>query len=145
MVGLIVAGHVCYALGMRSAVEAVVGRLRSVRYIDFTSSLSAQELQDKMSDAIAAVDKGAGVLVLTDLPGGTPCNKAVAAMMQTTELKVISGANVSMIVTACNERKNQSLNQLTELVIRSGQAAIKDMDLELGQLASATPSIADAL
>ncbi|NQZ51560.1 MAG: PTS mannose transporter subunit IIA [Moritella sp.] len=145
MIGIIVSGHACYALGMRSAVEALAGKPRGIRFIDFTASLTTDELQFKLVKAISEIDQGDGVLILTDLPGGTPCNRAVAEMVGDRNIKVISGANLSMIVDACQVRKGKSLVELTDAVVKVGRSAIKDMEQELNQLTRMESVITDEL
>lgn len=145
MIGIIVSGHICYALGMCSAVEALAGKHRGIRFIDFTGSLTTDELQSKFAKAISDIDQGDGVLVLTDLPGGTPCNRAVAEMVGDRNVKVISGTNLSMIIHACQVRKDKSLAALAKSVVAIGRSSIIDMDQELHQLTSIDSAMIDEL
>ena len=70
---------------------------------------------------LAALDQGDGVLMLSDLPGATPCNQACKAAPPHSAL--LSGLNLPMLIRAWNYR-HRTLEELTELVAEGGRAAI---------------------
>lgn len=76
-----------------------------------------------LSDILRAANHGAGVLIMTDLPGATPCNYASRAMGDGQRL--LSGLNLPMLIRAWNYRET-SLEELVELVIDGGRKAIME-------------------
>lgn len=68
-------------------------------------------------------DEGAGVLILTDLPGATPCNLATRAVSE--NHRIVSGLNLPMLIRAWNYRHN-SLNELVTRCIDGGKKAIME-------------------
>ncbi|RJX75258.1 PTS sugar transporter subunit IIA [Vibrio sinensis] len=145
MIGIIVSGHINFATGIKSAVDAIVGEQSSIEFIDFVPTITTEQLELQMRDAIERVNTGSGVLFLTDVVGGTPCNRAVAIMLERDDIKVIGGTNLAMITNACFERDGVSLEELAEIVLEIGQSTMKDMHAELKALESNSDEFEDCL
>lgn len=127
MIGIVVVGHINFASGIQSAVEAIVGEQPQIRFIDFLPSTSAEQLQQHMADAVAECQQGQGVLLMTDVMGGTPCNRAIALLANTPNITVVTGSNLPMIANACLERDELTLEQLVEFVISLGHQSISEV------------------
>ncbi|MGF1724786.1 PTS galactosamine/N-acetylgalactosamine transporter subunit IIA [Photobacterium nomapromontoriensis] len=145
MIGIIVSGHINFASGMRSAVEAITGEQEAIEFIDFIPSMTTEELENHMIDSIERINQGEGVLILTDIPGGSPCNRGLSIMLNRNDVKVIAGTNLPMIANACFERDGVTLAELVDIVTDIGHQSIKDMDKELAQLEAAEPVYQDDL
>lgn len=72
MIGLIVVGHINFASGLRSAVEAIAGEQPCVEYIDFVQDMGTDQLETHIRQAVDKCQNGDGVLVFTDVAGGPP-------------------------------------------------------------------------
>lgn len=131
MIGIIVSGHLNFATGMQSAAKAITGEQEQFVFIDFLESMSTSELEAEMRKAVADVDTGDGVLFLTDLVGGSPCNRAMSIMLDTPNVELLAGVNLAMIANAAFERDGCSLEELTEALIEIGSATMKNMRAEL--------------
>ncbi|MGF1779287.1 PTS galactosamine/N-acetylgalactosamine transporter subunit IIA [Vibrio nomapromontoriensis] len=136
MIGIIVSGHINFASGMKSAVEAIVGEQSGLEFIDFVPPMTTEQLEASMLTSIEKINSGSGVLILTDVPGGSPCNRAVSIMLKRDDVKVIAGVNLPMITNACFERDGVTINELVDIVSEIGSESIKDMEKELAQLES---------
>ncbi|BAC93304.1 phosphotransferase system, mannose/fructose-specific component IIA [Vibrio vulnificus YJ016] len=134
MIGIIVSGHINFATGMQSAVEAIVGEQDSLEFIDFVPTMTTEQLEEQMLSSIEKMNDGSGVLILTDVPGGSPCNRGVAIMLNRSDVKVVAGCNLPMITNACFERDGVSLAELTEIVCEIGAQSMKDMAKEIAML-----------
>ncbi|SUG56029.1 putative PTS system IIA component [Salmonella enterica subsp. diarizonae] len=77
MIGIVVSGHIHFASGMESAVRAIAGEQPQMVFVDFVENLSTDMLEEELRNAADRVDSGDGVLFLTDIPGGSPCNRAL--------------------------------------------------------------------
>lgn len=130
MIGIVVSGHINFASGVQSAVGAIAGEQAQMRFVDFVETMSTDDLEGELRAAAAEVNTGDGVLFLTDIPGGSPSNRATAIMMDTPLVEVIGGANLPMIANAAFERDDVDLNELVEIVLEIGHACIKDMRKE---------------
>lgn len=131
MIGIVVSGHLNFASGVQSAVRAIAGEQEQMQFVDFVESMSTDELEAQLRKAAAEVNSGKGVLFLTDIPGGSPSNRATAIMMDTEQVEVIGGANLPMIANAAFERDGVELNELVEILLEIGTSCIQDMRQQL--------------
>lgn len=134
MIGIIVSGHINFATGMQSAVEAIVGEQASLEFIDFVPTMTTEQLEEQMLTSINKMNDGSGVLILTDVPGGSPCNRGVSIMLSRDDVRVVAGCNLPMITNACFERDDVSLEELADIVCEIGAQSMKDMAKEIAQL-----------
>lgn len=144
MIGLIVSGHLNFASGMASAVKAIAGEQQDIVFIDFVESISPDELEKQMRQAIESMDCQQ-YLFLTDLPGGTPCNRAMAIMMQNPAVEVLAGVNLPMIVNAAFEREGCSTLELVQTLREIGHDSIQDIREQLAQIDSTDAKEEDGL
>lgn len=127
MIGIVVSGHINFASGMKSAVKAIVGEPKQMCFVDFIESMSTDELEIALRTAAQEVDSGEGVLFLTDIPGGSPANRASVILMDTANIEVLAGVNLPMIANAALERDGVSLGELVDLLQEIGRDTMKDM------------------
>ena len=74
MIGLLIISHCDLGKELLNAAELILGRLEAASSISITQTTESEELLKTISDEIKALDRGKGVLVLTDMFGGTPSN-----------------------------------------------------------------------
>ncbi|EMH0062903.1 PTS sugar transporter subunit IIA [Providencia rettgeri] len=130
MIGLIISGHLNFASGMASAVKAIAGEQENMVFIDFIESISPDELEQQMRAAIQSMSCEQ-VVFLTDLPGGTPCNRAMAIMMENPSVEVLAGVNLPMIVNAVFEREDTTASELLSVLREIGMTSIQDLREQL--------------
>ena len=90
------------------------------------------ESQRKIEEAVRAVDKGKGVIILTDMFGGTPSNLALP-LLKKGELEIVTGVNLPMIIKVANQSANDSLPDLASRVKQQGQKHISIASELLGE------------
>ena len=139
MIGIVVSGHLNYASGIQSAVKAIAGEQEQMAFIDFVESMSTEQLEERLRQVAKEVDSGEGVLFLTDIPGGSPCNRALSIMMDTPNIELIAGANLPMIANAAFERDGAELKELVETLLEIGTSCIQDMRKELESVMEPEP------
>ena len=86
-------------------------------------SLSPDVLREQVTQAIKKVDRGSGVLILTDLFGGTPTNIALA-LLQEGKVEVVTGLNLPMMIKSINNRTDHDLGALARLAAEAGKENI---------------------
>lgn len=102
MIGTVILTHGGVARELLAAVEKIVGEPKGFTAVCLEWDADCAEAEEKIRAAIARVDTGAGVLVLTDTYGGTPCNLAMQ-FRELGKVEVVSGVNLPMVVRlACN-------------------------------------------
>ena len=97
MIGLVIVAHGGLARELLAATEHVVGPLERARSVAVAPADDLFDRQREVDEAVAAVDSGAGVVVVTDMFGGTPSNLAMGAMTGA-QVEVIYGANLPLLV-----------------------------------------------
>ncbi|WP_299019821.1 PTS galactosamine/N-acetylgalactosamine transporter subunit IIA [uncultured Photobacterium sp.] len=141
MIGIVVSGHINFATGIQSAVNAIAGEQEQMRFIDFVESMSTDELEEVLSQAAKEVDSGEGVLFLTDIPGGSPANRALNIMLNTENVELIAGVNLPLVANAAFERDGVSLSELVETLLEIGTSCMNDMRKELEKVMASEPEL----
>lgn len=103
MIGIVIVAHGGLAREYLAALEHVVGQKPGIIAVSIGADDSRAEKQAEIHTAVAAVDSGDGVVVLTDMFGGTPSNLAVAACRDPSR-KVLYGVNLPMLVKLAKAR-----------------------------------------
>lgn len=103
MIGIVICGHGRMGTGMLHAAELIVGPQQQVRSLEVHPGQGLDEVGAALRAAVAEVDRGAGAVLLTDLPGGTPCNVA-APLLATGNLSMVSGFNLPALVKLLTAR-----------------------------------------
>ena len=141
MIGIVVSGHINFASGMASAVRAIAGDAENIAYVDFIESMSTDELENTLRLAAKSVDAGEGVLFLTDVPGGSPSNRASAILMDEPAYEMLAGANLPMIANAIFERDGVNIPELMDILLDIGHASLQDMRKELNAAMQSQPEL----
>ncbi|MCW6566669.1 PTS galactosamine/N-acetylgalactosamine transporter subunit IIA [Yersinia ruckeri] len=131
MIGIVVSGHINFASGMASAVRAIAGEQPQMAFIDFVESMSTDRLEDELRRAADSVDSDEGVLFLIDIPGGSPCNRALNILMKGRNVELLAGVNLPMIANAAFERDGVSLAELVEILMDIGASSVQNLRAEL--------------
>ena len=108
MIGLVIVTHGRLAEEFVSAMEHVVGPQSLVRAVCIGADDDIELRRSEIVDAIREVDEGSGVVVLTDMFGGTPSNLAISVMEQT-KAEVIAGLNLPMLIKLASVRQRETL------------------------------------
>ncbi|MDR2694843.1 MAG: PTS sugar transporter subunit IIA, partial [Deltaproteobacteria bacterium] len=121
-VGIIIAAHTDYASALLRTTEFILGPLGDCTSISVDAAFDVAETVQRLNDAARLLDKGAGVLILTDMFGGTPTNLCLA-LLNTHHVEVVTGVNLPMIIKAFSTRA-QPLKELAALVGEAGRQGI---------------------
>jgi len=97
MIGVVVAAHGNLAKELIQTTNFIVGHQENLIALSIDPSRSADEMQAEIKKAINKVDQGNGVLVLTDMFGGTPANMTLS-FLEEGRVEVITGANLPMLI-----------------------------------------------
>ncbi len=123
MVGLVVATHGRLAEELLHTAEGIVGPLAQCEAVSIGASASMEDCRTRLSEAVKRVDAGEGVLVLTDMFGGTPANLALTFLDE--KLEVVTGVNLPMILKLATARAEKlALKATAELLASHGQKNI---------------------
>jgi len=123
MIGLVLVTHGHLADELRLAMEHVVGPQRNVATVCIGAEDDVEHRRSEIHDCIERVDTGDGVVLLTDMFGGTPSNLAIS-MMDRSGIEVIAGVNLPMLVKLAKVRSNQPLADAVNCAEAAGRKYI---------------------
>jgi mannose PTS system EIIA component len=110
MIGLILVTHGTLAQEFLVAMEHVVGPQQHIHTISIGPRDDMEVRRKEISRAIKDVDTGEGVIILTDLFGGTPSNLAIS-FLETGRIEVIAGVNLPMLIRLESARKSMPIDK----------------------------------
>ncbi|RYB05011.1 PTS sugar transporter subunit IIA [Lichenibacterium ramalinae] len=118
MIGMVLVTHGHLATEFRAALEHVVGPQRAIETITIGPEDDMEQRRQDIVAAVASVDSGHGVVLLTDMFGGTPSNLAIS-VMDRTKVEVVAGINLPMLIKLASVRDVSSL----EVAVTQAQEA----------------------
>jgi mannose PTS system EIIA component len=110
MIGMVLVTHGHLATEFRAALEHVVGPQKQIATITIGPEDDMEERRQDILHAVAAVDTGQGVVLLTDMFGGTPSNLAIS-VMNGGDIEVVAGINLPMLIKLASVREMSTLSQ----------------------------------
>ncbi len=124
MIGLVIASHGHLAEAFVETAEQIVGPIEGLACCSVERGTSPEAMKTQLKEAIAKVSQNDGVLVMTDLLGGSPCMNSLSICLQLT-LEVVTGVNLPMVLKAASLRQTTlSLSQLAGDLAQHGQRSI---------------------
>lgn len=132
MIGLILVTHGRLAQEFLVAMEHVVGKQQQIETIAIGPNDDMEQRRADIASAIARVDDGKGVIVLTDLFGGTPSNLAIS-LLNAGQVEVIAGVNLPMLIRLEGARRSMNVREAVAAARDAGQKYISVASDLLGQ------------
>ena len=134
MIGLVLVTHGRLAAEFISAMEHVVGPQKGVEAICIGPEDDMEARRADIAAAAGRVDGGKGVILLTDMFGGTPSNLAIS-LMGRDNVEVIAGINLPMLIRLASVRKDMSVAAAVEAAQEAGRKYISVASKILGEAA----------
>jgi PTS system mannose-specific IIA component len=122
MIGMVLVTHGHLATEFRAALEHVVGPQRSIATITIGPDDDMEARRQDIVDAVSMVDGGDGVVLLTDMFGGTPSNLAISVMSG--NIEVVAGINLPMLIKLASVRETLKLDQAVVQAQEAGRKYI---------------------
>ena len=123
MIGLVLVTHGRLADEFLNALEHVVGKQSNIETISIGPEDDMEARRTDILQAVARVDGDDGVIILTDMFGGTPSNLAIS-LMETGHIEVIAGVNLPMLIKLASMRPDANLNEALEQAQTAGRKYI---------------------
>ncbi len=111
MIGILIAAHQNLGAALLEAAEGIVGPMEQVASISLRYDEPPQEVQERLDHSLRRLDAGEGLLVLTDMFGGTPTNISLPFLMEG-KLEILTGVNLPMVLKAHAARQEMPLSEL---------------------------------
>ncbi len=135
MIGLVLVTHGRLAIEFVTAMEHVVGPQSAVETVCIGPDDDMEGRRTDIAEAIARVDDGGGVIVLTDLFGGTPSNLAIS-LMEVGRIEVIAGINLPMLIRLESARRRMKVVEAVAAAREAGRKYISVASEVLGEQAA---------
>ncbi|MCH6569001.1 MAG: PTS sugar transporter subunit IIA [Acidobacteria bacterium] len=132
MVGALVVTHGQLGQELVSAAQAIVGEISYIAAVSIGWNDDVDESKKKIEQAVAEVDQGKGVIILTDMFGGTPSNLSLP-LLKRNEVDIVTGVNLPMVIKVANQPGTDSLSELVTKVKKQGQSHISIASELLGE------------
>jgi mannose PTS system EIIA component len=119
MIGMVLVTHGRLAVEFIAALEHVVGKQQQVAAVCIGPEDDMEQRRQEILDKVGEVDGGSGVVVLTDMFGGTPSNLAIS-IIDKARIEVIAGVNLPMLIKLASVRGTENLAKAVESAQEAG-------------------------
>ena len=119
MIGIVIITHGGLAVEFRSALEHVVGSQTQIETVSIGPDDDIEQRRSELINAVRRTDTGTGVIILTDMFGGTPSNLAIS-VMEETKAEVLAGVNLPMLIRLASVRRDKALPEAVDLAKEAG-------------------------
>lgn len=123
MIGIVIVTHCNLGQELIRSAEFIVGGLGQAKAVSLNPEDQVEALRGKIAEAIDKVDIGDGVILLTDMFGGTPSNISLTFLADE-KVEVVTGANLPMLIDLASKREGKSLNQVAREIKDYGLRSI---------------------
>ena len=131
MVGILVTGHGNFATGLTSSVKLIAGMPDKYEAVDFLESYGVDELAAKLSEAMDRLSDCEGILVFSDLAGGSPFKTAVeVGLTKQNRVEVLGGTNLGMLIEIGMARGFvEDMDTLVNMALNTGKDQVVRFEL----------------
>jgi len=119
----VIVSHGQVANELLSAAETIIGHVKHITAVSIGWHDDVEAAKNEIGRAIERVSEGRGVLMMTDMFGGTPTNIA-SMFLQAGEVEVVTGVNLPMVIKLATQQGSESLEEIARLVREQGQQGI---------------------
>ena len=123
MVGIVIVAHGQFAKELLATTEFIVGRKDYITSVMTDPTQSVEALREGIASAIKKVDRGDGVIILTDMFGGTPSNISLSFLKEG-GVEVLAGVNLPMLIKLASMDTKMSIKELAPMIREYGRKNI---------------------
>ncbi len=124
MLGLVFTGHGIFPEGVKSSTEMISGNIEQCEVVSLEPEDDPTCFGEKLKNAVKNVDTGDGVLILTDIRGGTPFNQSLI-LSREMNVQIVVGTNIPTALTAKLARnENTTLDEIADIILSEAQDSI---------------------
>ena len=123
MIGIVIVSHERISKELLVALEHIVGKQEKIESISIFPGDNVEKRRKEILNATKRVNSGKGVVILTDMFGGTPSNLAIS-LMEDRHIEVIAGVNLPLLIKMASLRKDCELKELVKISQESGRKYI---------------------
>lgn len=122
-IGALVVTHGRLGHELVAAAEMIVGEIPHVLPVSIGWHDDVERSRQEIEEAISTLDQGGGVIILTDMFGGTPSNLTLA-LLKKGKVEIVTGVNLPMIIKLANQTGKEEVSKFAQRVLEQGQKHI---------------------
>jgi PTS system mannose-specific IIA component len=123
MIGILIVSHCNLGKELLNAAQFIVGKIDGAEAMAITETTGTEKLIKTIDEKARALDTGDGVIILTDMFGGTPSNLSLS-FLKKGKIEVLTGVNLPMVISIIQNRSTQKLGTLSEKALEAGKLGI---------------------
>jgi PTS system mannose-specific IIA component len=125
VIGIVVVTHGQLANELVSAAEMIVGEIPNINAVSIGWQVNPEDAEREIKDALERVERGQGVILLTDMFGGTPSNLSLT-LLEKDKVEVVTGVNLPMLIklVSLREQQKHDLLEVARLTCAQGKESI---------------------
>ncbi|MBW2060025.1 MAG: PTS sugar transporter [Deltaproteobacteria bacterium] len=123
MIGVVIVTHCRLGAELISTAEFILGRIEGIISVSIDLQVSTEVMRTEIEKSINQVDQGDGIIILTDMFGGTPSNLSLS-FLSAAKVEVLTGVNLPMLIKLIQSREKTELAELAEMVGAYGRNSI---------------------
>ncbi len=123
MTGAVIITHGELATALRKTAESITGHAEGVKVVPVGKSDNTDAIREILTTAVGEVNSGEGVIIFTDMFGGTPSNIALSMLNDGSE-EVITGVNLPLLIKFFSNRTDMALSELADMLKEYGRESI---------------------
>jgi PTS system mannose-specific IIA component len=124
MIGILVVTHGALAAELARAASEIAGETEAIAAVGLDWNETGESARERIAAAIAEVDRDGGVLILTDMFGGTPSNVALS-LLEPGRVDVVTGVNLPMLIKFANLHAVDGFDETVRRIAQQGRDAIQ--------------------
>lgn len=132
LVGGLIVAHGGLAEELVAVAKHIVGDVDHLAAASVGWNEDAEKTRDRLEDCLRNVDQGAGIVILTDMFGGTPSNVALT-FLDRDDLEIVTGVNLPMVVKLASQSGDERVHELAEKIRDQGRSQISIAGKLLGR------------
>lgn len=115
MVGAVIVTHGSLGESLLSTATSIAGEFEGITAISVTSGLDVEKIKEDITEAIKSVDRGDGVIIFTDMLGGTPTNISLT-LIKEGAVEIVAGINLPTLIKFTSLRKNKTFSEIIAVI-----------------------------
>ena len=123
MIGLLIVTHSNLGREFIKAAEFIVGRVEATDAVSITETTDSEGIHKMIQKKVDALDRDQGVLILTDMFGGTPSNISLSFLKEG-QVEVLTGVNLPMVLAIARNRSDSTLSEVAKTAEEAGKMSI---------------------
>lgn len=123
MIGVLIVTHCELGRELLNAAEFIVGRIEGAAAIAVVETTGSEGLRKSIEEKVVSLDSGKGVIILTDMFGGTPSNLSLS-FLRKEKVEVLTGVNLPMVIAIVQWRSSLKLTEIAEKALDAGRTGI---------------------